>query len=250
MTTVDIFIKTCHKDYIWLEYLLKSIKKFASGFRDVVIVSEPEYPIPESFLEITPAKVFYEPIPKNQPKNVHHGVGYLWQQNIKLNWIQYSDADAVLVMDSDQILTVPTTPSDFKINGKFSWFYRKWENAEYADCWKDPTTKFLKLDPKYEAMCIPIFILQRETTIAFKNFVCGLHKTTTIWDIFLKYNMPSFSEFNAFGSFVYHSNRNEYNRFVVDEIDTSKLHNRTIRTRRSWEGLSEEEKIIQDKILS
>lgn len=250
MSTIDIFIKTYYKDYPWLEYLLKSIKKFASGFRDVIIVSEPEYPIPDSILTILPVKVFYEPFPKKSPTNPIHGIGYLWQQYIKLNWIKYSDADAVLVMDSDEIFTFRTTPEDFKMLGKFPWFYRSWDGIGDAICWKDPTEKLLKIEPKYEAMCITGFILQRETTIAFKNFICETHKVKDFWDLIVNKNLSTFSEFNAFGSFIYHYDRREYSQILIQSLDINKLHNITIRKSWSWGGLTEEEKIKRDAILN
>ena len=55
---VDIFIKTYHKDFIWLEYCIKSIKKFCKGFRDVVIVSDDDGNlIPENITKIIKKKL-------------------------------------------------------------------------------------------------------------------------------------------------------------------------------------------------
>src|SRR5206468_8669427 len=37
---VDIFIKTYPGDYVWLEYCIRSLMKYARGFRQIVIVSD------------------------------------------------------------------------------------------------------------------------------------------------------------------------------------------------------------------
>ena len=36
----DIFIKTYPGDFIWLEYCIRSIEKFVTGFRDIVIITD------------------------------------------------------------------------------------------------------------------------------------------------------------------------------------------------------------------
>jgi hypothetical protein len=233
----DIFIKTYHKDFVWLEYALLSIKKFASGFRDVVIVTDNDGKlIPENILNIIPVKVFYVNLPSNRPSFVEHGIGYLWQQYIKLTWYDYSDADSVYIFDSDEMFTRETTPDSFKQHGKFYWIYRDWEKAGTGVCWKYSTSIMLQKEPEYDAMCITGFILQKETSIALKNHLCSIHNVTDIWDIFLKYNMRTCSEFNVFGSFIQLYDRKEYINLI--NIDTSKTHNSTIHKDWSWGGLT------------
>jgi len=172
---VDIFIKTYHKDFVWLQYCLKSIQKFANGFRNIVIVSDNDgNKIPEEYL-IPNCKVFYVDIPRITPTYVEHGVGYLWQQYIKLNWIEYTDADAVLIMDSDELFTQFITPENFQKNHKFTWNYRPWIEAGAGICWKDSTDFLLKQNTEYDAMAITGFILERNTTIALHNYLCVTH---------------------------------------------------------------------------
>lgn len=246
---VDIFIKTYHKDYVWLEYCLKSIRKFASGFRNIVIVGDHgDIPIPPQYYEGLPVKIVYSAKPARAPTYVEHGLGYLWQQYIKLSWHTLTDADAVLVLDSDWMLTAPTTPTDFMVDGKFAWVFRRWENAGSGICWKKPTEFLLKIPSEYEGMGIAGFILQRETTIALKNCICSLHGVQDIWDIVLKYNLSTFSEFNLFGSFIHAFDRKEYT--CLYEPDVTKLHNYTLLASWSWGGLKAEDKAGRDTILS
>jgi hypothetical protein len=246
--TIDIFIKTYHKDFEWLPFCLKSIEKFAKGFRNVVIVSDNDgHIIPPEYLN-EKCRVMYVDISSVTPSNVDHGVGYLWQQYIKLMWYKYSDADSVLIMDSDEMFTKVISPSTFKRHGKFTWNYRRWEEADTGICWKKPTDMLLKIDSKYEAMAITGFILQRETTVALKNHLCSIHETNDIWDIFVKHNMNTASEFNVFGSFIHHFDRTEYTQ--VFDYNPENCINYTIRKAWSWGGISDEERGIRESLLS
>lgn len=245
---IDIFIKTYHKDFQWLQYCLKSIEKFASGFRNIIIVSDnDEHKIPDEYL-ISNCKVFYVDIPKKQPTYVEHGIGYLWQQYIKLSWYDYTDAEAVIVMDSDEMFTCLTTPESFKENNKFRWFYRDWKDAGNGICWKSSTDFILKVNTEFDAMCITGFILQKETTISLKNHLCSLHNTANLWEIFLKYDMKTLSEFNIFGSFIHHFDSHQYTKIYNGNV--SKYHNFTILKSWSWGGISEEDNKTRNTILN
>ena len=98
----DIFIKTYPGDFIWLEYCIKSIEKFVTGFRDIVIVTDSgtELKIDSSL----PIKIFYEDLP-NETHPCPVGIGYAWAQSVKLNWTKYTDADYILQIDSDTMFT-------------------------------------------------------------------------------------------------------------------------------------------------
>jgi len=243
---MDIFIKTYYKDYIWLKYCLQSIKKFAKGFRKVIIVTDAGHKIPEEYLCI-PCDIHYVSLPDKFPSYVEHGVGYLWQQYIKLSWYNYTDADSILILDSDWMLTKITTPDDFKKDNKFYWFYRDWKNAGAGICWKPSTDFLLNVDSQYEAMCIAGYVLQRETTLALKNHLCLAHGTNDIWDIFVKYNMKSASEFNIFGSFIHYFDRSEYVKLYNENV--VEYHNITIYTSWSWGGLTDNDKLKRESIL-
>lgn len=243
----DIFIKTYHKDFKWLPFCLKSIEKFANGFRHVIIVSDNDgHIIPEEYLN-EKYKVIYVDIPSRQPTFVEHGVGYLWQQYIKLMWYTYSEADTVLIMDSDEMLTKIITPDSFKRDGKFTWNYRTWDKAGSGICWKKSTDFLLNIDSIFDAMSITGFILQRHTSIALKNHLCSIHERDDIWDIFIKYDMPTASEFNLFGSFIHHFDRTEYTQ-VLDYNEVNCI-NYTIRKAWSWGGISKEEELERNIIL-
>jgi hypothetical protein len=101
--TVDIFIKSYPPDYDWLRYCLRSIDRFCSGFRKVVVVS------PETFNADPALKIPVQVVVAPQQCQD----GYLDQQLFKLNAHQFSDADMILHVDSDTIFTVQVTPQTY-----------------------------------------------------------------------------------------------------------------------------------------
>ncbi len=247
MPEIDILIKTYHKDFVWLEYALRSIRKFASGFRDVVIVSDDDgRAIPASFLEILPCKVFYVPLPSKQPTNPEHGIGYLWQQYIKLTWYRYSDADSVIMMDSDRMFTCAFTPESFQKDGKFRWDYRRWADVGNAICHKPTTDFFLGFSTQYEAMAYIPLVFTRASTFALEAYLNTLHKTNDLWDIILKHNLTGMSEFNIYGNFIHHCNHPDY----CSSYDTSDAYQNTLIGSWSWGGLGEEDKRRREEVLA
>jgi hypothetical protein len=239
MTTVDIFIKTYHKDFIWLEYLLKSIKKFASGFRKIIIVSDDDgNMLPEHFKDIIDFTVIYAPLPIINDRCICHGVGYIWQQCIKLSWYKYTDANEVVIFDSDEMLSLPTTPDSFKTNGKFNWYYRKWEEAGNAICHKHPVDTFLKMNTPYESMCITGFYFTFSATKALEEHLNNIYKTYDIFSIVNICKLTNLSEFNIFGNFIYSIQHPDYNYL----FNTNKAFNKSIIKSWSWGGLKEEDK--------
>ena len=247
MPGIDIIIPTYHADFVWAEYALKSIKKFASGFRNVIIVSDNDGNIiPTSLTDVYPCKVIYKDVPTHWPTRLRHRPGYLWQQVLKLNWMEYTDADAVMILDSDEMICSPITPFTFRDSyGRWEWSYRSWENAGTADMWKKPTEDILKFTVKYEAMVCAPFILERKTTCNFIEYLKRIHNATSLWDVFFKYDMTLFSEYNAYGSYVEKFDGDTvYYKIIERNVPAVVI--------KSWSygGLSSEDKKRRDDILA
>lgn len=247
--SVSIFIKTYYKDFKWLQYLLPSIERYANNFESIIIVSDDDGNIiPDEYIKSIkniPIYIHYVKLPIIYPNNIHHGLGYLWQQYIKLNWFKYCNSDTVLILDSDEILTTYITPDNFKYNDKWIWTYRLWKDAEYAIIWKDITDTILQIDTKYEAMCISGFILTKSMTIQLLEYLYNIHNDNDLWNIINKYNIVTMSEFNIYGSYINHINNDQYycNIYCSD----LNLINKTINKYRSWDGISDE---IHNKNMS
>lgn len=248
MPAIDILIPTYHADFVWLDFCLRAVKKFTSEFRNVIIVSDNDgHTVPNSILDIMPVTVVYKDVPTKWPTKLNHRPGYLWQQILKLSWMDYTDADAVLILDSDEMLVSHITPSTFRDKrGRWRWAYRNWEDAGSANMWKVPTQEILKFEPQYEAMPFAPFIFERKITYDFIQYLKEIHGATNLFDVFFKYNMTLFSEYNAYGSYVLKFDTDVYYPLVND----FKGQNNLIIKSWSYGGVSDAEKEKREKILN
>ena len=152
MKTIDLFLKTYPTDYDWLPYFFKSIERYVTGFRNIVAVVEDQYEAPP-----------------NLPANavVKFCRSYLAGGDIETNfgaaierlraWA-YSDADVIIYVDSDCVFTRPVDlQTDPLIHAERPLiYYRPWDEAGPAVCWKALTIATLGFDPPYETMaCYP-----------------------------------------------------------------------------------------------
>ena len=249
---VDIFIKTYHKDYEWLEYLIKSIKKFASGFRNVIIVSDNDgHTIPDHIKEIMPLTIFYTDIPTDTSNLDFLGnknIGYTYQQHIKLSWMNYTDADAILLLDSDEMLTEKTTPEHFKNNGKYNWYYSEWDENLDDIVWRAAVDKIFQIKSKYNSMRITGFIFTKNTTNKLYNFIKEKHNVNNFWELIIKEQLASFSEYNIYGTFIRTIDDTDYNILSID--NDLKVHNHTIIKSWSYGEFTQENKDKRNSILN
>lgn len=237
----SIFIKTFPKDHVWLKYLLPSIEKYADGFKDVIIVSDAGTAIPPAYLSSIkkiPVHTHYipVPIPTAEYPIIGMGVGYLWQQYMKLNWFKLCDSDSVMILDSDEMLCNPLTPDQLKHDGKWVWTYRTWKEAEDGIIWKQPTDYILGKNTHYEAMLETGFVLTRTATTNLLNYICQTQSISNLWELVTKKRMHNFSEYNIYGSFIHMINHPDYYYNIRKDIP---MHNCIIK-KWSWGGVTPE----------
>ena len=201
---MDLLIVTSHNEFENLKDCLKSINKYASGFRNVIVICDNSGDvIPESISNIMSISIIYKDVPEEHPTNLKDLSYYFRKQYLKLGWTEYTNAKSVLILCADEVFTKQITSSELKDEeGKFRWFYRNWEDSGPAIKWKEPTRDILKFEPSYEAMCLPGFVLDRETTHNFVRYLKDTHKVENTWDIFMTSNVPYFSLYNSYGSFI------------------------------------------------
>lgn len=216
--TCDIFIRTYPADYQWLQYCLRSINKFAKGFRKIWIVSPDQKP--QGLME----QLGYDWLVKNEESED----GYLSQQIHKLYADVLTDyqADYILHIDSDTLLTRETRLEDFFQDGKLVW-----PCTPYGDIktpWQPITEKFLRLDVQYEFMRRFPIVVPRWLYARLREYCYHVHKR-----IISEYvrNQPfrSFSEFNALGAYAYHFHKERFHF-----LDTSKEAQEAPRARQFW----------------
>lgn len=195
---VDIFIKTYPGDQAWLEWCLKSVKRFAHGFRQVVIVSDAGHGFQDTVLSNSKYIEIATP-----PEHAPHGAqpGYLTQQIAKLCWHTYTDADAVMMLDSDTILRREVSPTDFLRDGRPVWYYGTWD-TQGGKKWRPGSEIVIGRDPPFSYMREHPFFLSRDATRGFHAHV-ERRFGKGIADVYFDENIPAvISEFECFGAFL------------------------------------------------
>lgn len=205
----DIYIKTWKRDWSWLEWCLKSIHRFAHGFRKVIVVSEEKPPF-EGFEWI---------------QNKDWSPGYLGQQATKLRADLHTNSDYIFYMDSDCCLTRDITPLDFMVDGKTKWRVTPFENARNdQSVWIGPMEKFVGKRPTHECMREHPFLVPRWALREVQKF-CEYKHGMPIWEYVMGQADPrselalTFSEWNCLGWFLFthHHDRFEW----VDDKDAN-----------------------------
>lgn len=111
--TVDIHIVSFPRDYPWLNYCLRSIRKFVTGYRQIHLTLPPDAPRPQNITDIV--------VHADSP-NVRHG--YNRHQVAKLRACQHTDADFIMFIDSDHFCVKPT-PVEHYFDGDKPQLWRR-----------------------------------------------------------------------------------------------------------------------------
>ncbi|MEE2746456.1 MAG: hypothetical protein VX617_06205, partial [Pseudomonadota bacterium] len=149
--TVDLFLKTWQGDAKWLPYCLAGLGMFANDFRQLVLITDKGFfpsvsikNIKVQMIETDPEKSGYTENPPFKGvtptgrivDTAPRGPGYYWQQAIKLSWPKFSDADAVIMLDTDVIAWGEFNQMDFTLDGRPYWMKRPYENKDNDLIWK------------------------------------------------------------------------------------------------------------------
>lgn len=253
---MTIYIVTYHKDFEWLDYLMRSIGKFAEGFREVLIVSDGDgHAIPAEILghvKQMPVRVVYTPRPENKPASMEPSmIGYFWQQWLKLNWWQYSDDASVMHIDSDCMLTKRLTPDDLMgDNGLPLWHCRPWRTMP-QQYWRESTEKQLRFETEFNCMIGQTFVFGRAATKDFLAYWIQQPAENWSWQFLIDNDVALFSEYNLFGNYLYHVNHHGYNLKVWEDTNFYRDHQYVLGTYkdRSWDGFTESITKCRDIVL-
>jgi hypothetical protein len=137
--TTDIHIVSVGKHFNHLKYALRSIKKFASGFRKTIVL------VPTKDMDAARKLI------ADAPDNIQlmdffewPGKGMLHHMYLIMSADKYTDADFILHFDSDCVFTEPVTPEDYFVDGKPVLMYADFDwlvNTQQANLrmWQDVT---------------------------------------------------------------------------------------------------------------
>jgi len=230
---IDLFYKTYEGDYQFLEHSLKSVKRYAQGFRNIVIVTDhghldalrdmveplklPSLKIFELDRELdiyAPNKLprplrklqrsFLKAIGSSRRIIKQEKFGYEIQKAVKCDWLQWSDADAALQIDSDMILTAPLEANQLFKGNDPVWLRLPWStcNKKQIKYWQRGSLWFYGLaESQYCYMSSPGFFLTRELTEQFQDFVATKHRCS-LYRLFSNPRFPELSEYELLGLFA------------------------------------------------
>lgn len=218
---MDLIIRSYHADFEFLTYCLKSIARFATGFRRVVVIVPHGQRPPTGSNET----VFY----------VHeYGEGYMAQQSDKLHADAFSDADFLLYMDSDTVFTRPITPRDVTLYGKATWLYTpRASMGQYGTVWKLETEKALRRPVEHEFMrrhplCVPRWALEGMRAWFWREHGQSLEH------YIISQPGRQFSEWNCLGAWLWFHHRDRIEWINTDE----KMGVPFVEQYYSWDGLT------------
>lgn len=217
----------------------------------------------KSFFEAFIAK-YYKPnslsaraCPVAALKSIDIHIGYEIQKAVKCNWDSWSDADAVLQLDSDLIFRKELSANNLFRNSEIIWpkisFEKERQNKNLLKkeklgeeiCWKPGTDWVYQKDVLDIYMCGKFFTITNELSKRFKKFVFKKTKND-IYDFFLNPSFPNFSEYELLGYFAETNNLKNNYFFSSIEDEVFQIHgNNTVSKFWSWGGVDD---ITREKI--
>ncbi len=205
---VSILIVSWLQDLKWLEYCLRSIAKFASGFHQTVVLV-PEQEISE-FRERLPLSndvsfATYHRTSDKSKWHLHHQVmkchADLWCPN----------ADFVLHTDSDCVFSNTVTPSDYFIEEKPVMLMEPYVKLKYNP-WQIPTQNTLKRLVPHEFMRRHPQVNPVSVYPGLRERIRELHdQPFDDYVLSLKPDFPwGFSEHNVIGAYAWFEHHDQY----------------------------------------
>lgn len=204
---VDIYLKTYPKDYELANYCLKSIAKFVTGYRRIVL----ECPTGSGDCTM-PFNGLSDELWNNVAvvRSEDRQPGYIDQQAKKLAAFKHTDADYLLYVDSDCCFRRPFDVSEMFKDGKSTWQHTALDNAraDQKNTWVPVMERFLGKPPHHEFMRRHPHILPRWLPEEMDKF-CRYRHGKTLYEYIRAQGDPdkplqlSFSEFNCAGFFAW-----------------------------------------------
>ncbi len=220
----SFFIRTYPKDYEWLTYCLRSLRKFAPSVP--IVVAFPHTRQPPTLEGVHPDNITTVSV---TPVNIN---GYIDQQITKLCADVHVGAEFVVFIDSDTVLT--DTPDKLFINGKPLMIRTPYAQlTRETEAWKVCTEKELGMPVSHEYMrrlplVYPVELLPRlRDFIQEKN-----HSSYQEW----AETRTKLSEFNLLGAYAYEFMRDA---FLWIDTDVDPVPPAVAKQFWSWGGIKE-----------
>ncbi len=205
---VSILVVSWLQDLCWLEYCLRSISKFASGFHETVVLVPSQEATEFHKRLVLPSGTRFAAYPRVSDKAKWH----LHHQAMKCHADAWCPtADFVLHMDSDCVFSKQVTPNDYFVDGKPVMLIEPYKNLA-NNPWKEPTQKALKRIISHEFMRRHPQVNPVEVYIDLREHMHQLHNMTLEnYVLRQKSDFPwGISDHNLIGAYAYEYHRNLY----------------------------------------
>ena len=207
----DIVIRSYRRDLDWLAYCLRSIDRFCSGFRHVVLV------VPRSCGDWLSRRTL--PLRDRTVLCADYAQDYLGQQVTKLHADCITDADYICHVDSDCVFVRPTKPGDLIADGRPQVRLAPYAALDRHMPWQAVTEEFLGRPVAYEFMRSPPYTFPRWLYPAVRQHAMERHGVA-LADYVLSRRPRGFSEFNALAAYAFwrHHDAFEWCNLTVDAV--------------------------------
>lgn len=159
-----IVIVSYRPDLHWLSYCLRFLRRnFKEPGTPIVVRLEPDCrEVVDTWRIPNVTYLFLEPWPD----------GYHFQMYQKLIADTHTDADLIILVDSDLMLLRPLYLDDIIIDGKIPIDFLPWNESPEAELvWRDPTSRIMGMDLHSDLMAGAPFPFWRETFGAVRNHI-------------------------------------------------------------------------------
>jgi len=220
--TISLFVRSYDKDFEWLAYSVKSMRKNLIGVDDRILV------VPTTTTNIpVDIRSFFDRV----ETSIETHPGYIAQQIDKIRAYKYCKHPNILFSDSDCIYYKPFDACKCLTEEGRAIVYKTLYTMIHRDArvWQNITYKVIGIKPKWEYM--------RAFPILHKAAVCEFLDTLPSYNKYLKeVTGHNLSEFNALGLLA----ENIY-PYLYEFIDTSTCPKMQVAKQYwSWGGITDE----------
>jgi hypothetical protein len=212
----DILIVTCARHYPWLQFCLRSVVRFARGFRQVKVLVPLEDLSAMSPI-LTELSTEFGVAVRVAAYEDWPGKGFLRHEHVIMCADEYTDADFIYHMDSDCLFVEPTMPSDYFQNDKPVLLYGSYHwlvTSQQANLgmWKEGVEKAIGGTSVNEFMRRPQIVHRRETYAKARECIeAHTRKSAADYIRSCEESFPqTFCEFNTLGEVAWRHFHDDY----------------------------------------
>lgn len=200
-----ILVFSWSKDVPYLDYCLRSIKKFCTGFTGVTIgvARRDAVKFHEAMFALSVNHKDHRLQLYDAPDDPVYGHISMQGEKCRAEHYVPSDTDLILFTDSDCVFTAPVTPEDYIVDGKPVLLIKEYAKIT-GNPWRHPTEEILRVSCPYSTMERHPAVHWREMFPQLRDRVEAIHQMQfTRYILTRKPDYPwGVSEFNLMGSYI------------------------------------------------